>query len=122
MTPLQHGVASRGRSVIPVPALLLLGLCGCASLRASADQGLRPGPHPVVGMAVGAGVNSGMLLLHRPWWQRLTAQLLVGGLKRFTPWFGPKWEGWHIEVLGGGVGAEWASWMGCRGPCDRHWR
>ena len=94
--------------------LTLLGMCaGCAW----GDRNLEPGPAPIVGIASGAALNTGMLLLKRPWYERLIA---TGGLAyagRFTALFGHRMEGWHLEVTFGAGVSEWVSWFACSGPC-----
>lgn len=108
--------ASRGRA-FSGSALLLLGLCGCAHLASQADAHLYPGPSPVVGMAVGAGVEAGLVAVHAKWWEQLGTVAAIGAVGRFTPAFGRKLEGWHLEVSWG-AGLSWvASLFACRGPC-----
>ena len=92
---------------------MLAALSGCAW----ADRDLTPGPAPVVGAAVGAAVNGGMLLLERPWYERLGAVAAVSYVGRFTPLLGRKMEGWHLEVTFGAGIVEWVSWFKCKGPC-----
>lgn len=92
----------------------LIALAGCSW----ADQSLQPGPSPIVGYSVGAAVNTGLLVLKRPWYERLGAEAGVAFAGRFTPLFGRKMEGWHLEVMMGGGIAEWISWFKCKGPCQ----
>ena len=97
-------------------ALALLAQCvGCTW----ADRGLQAGPTPVVGFSVGAVLNVGLLLLRRPWWQRLIMVALAAYLGRFTDLFGVRMEGWHLEVVGGAMLSEIGSWFVCHGPCGR---
>lgn len=99
--------------------LALLALTGCASLRSWGDQDLLPGPPPVVGIAVGAMTNGALIVLKRPWYERVLATGLVSYAGRFTPLIGGhRNEGWHIEVSGGAVLGEWFSWIWCQGPCE----
>jgi hypothetical protein len=86
-------------------------------LRAWADKDLMPGPAPAIGMSIGAAFNIGLLLLGFEWWLRLFAVLLLACAGRFTPLFGRKMEGWHLEVAAGAALAEWVSWFKCKGPC-----
>ena len=92
---------------------VLLALNGCAW----ADRQLTPGPAPIVGMTVGAATNTVMLIAKRPWYERVIATGGVAFAGRFTPLFGRKMEGWHLEVTFGSGIAEWISWFKCKGPC-----
>jgi hypothetical protein len=97
--------------------LALLPVLACAPLARSTDRGLVGGPPAVIGMATGAAVNTGLLVLKRPWYERLGASAVVGLVPRFA--LRTKPEGWHLEVWVGAAVSEWASWLVCRGPCHR---
>ena len=98
---------------------LRIGLALAATLTGCgwADHRLQTGPSPIVGYSVGAAINTVLLVAERPWYERLGAEASVAFAGRFTPLFGHKMEGWHLEVaIGGGI-AEWISWFKCKGPC-----
>jgi hypothetical protein len=90
-----------------------------AWLRNWGDADLGAGPAPIIGITIGALLNTGLLLVGTAWWLRLLVVLVLAYLGRFTATFGHKAEGWHLETFGGAMLAEWGSWiLFCHGPCS----